>query len=81
MTSLRPNNEIGLILKQARNEHRMQLEVAIEELLEYDVKCSFSNLAKIERGEISIRADILAALCVIYKLNLLEVIYKKAPSN
>lgn len=55
----------------------MPLCVVIEELKDLNVKCSLANLGKIETGSITCRADILGALCLIYELELNDVLYFK----
>jgi hypothetical protein len=55
----------------------MPLCVAIVEMQELKVKCSRSNLGKIENGDISCRADILGALSVIYGIDPREILFMK----
>lgn len=67
---------IGKALRKARESKKdMPLCVVIGELKELKVKCSLANLGKIETGKISCRADILGALCLIYKVAPEEVLY------
>lgn len=67
---------IGQMLRFAREKKEIPLYLMPEYLREYKIKCSTANLSKIERGLISCRVDIFAALCLIYKLDPSEVLYK-----
>lgn len=67
---------IGKELKRIRELQRMPQDVVIESLKDYKIKCSKPNLSKIERDLISCRADILAALCLIYETSSDLVLYQ-----
>jgi hypothetical protein len=66
---------MGKFLKKCRESHQMPLCVAIAEMQELKVKCSRSNLGKIENGDISCRADILGALSVIYGIDPKDILF------
>ncbi|MDD9897434.1 MAG: hypothetical protein OXU45_00390 [Candidatus Melainabacteria bacterium] len=76
MRRLKTQKMIAKSLRKARLDSQMPLEVVIEDLKDLKVKCSRANLNKVEIGQISCRADILAALCLIYDIKVEEVLYK-----
>ncbi len=76
MRKLRATLSFGKELRKARLQKRMPLCVVVEELKELRVQCSIANLGKIETGEISCRADILGALCLIYEINPELILYQ-----
>jgi hypothetical protein len=67
---------IGKELKRIRETQGMPQDVVIECLKDYKIQCSKPNLSKIERDLISCRADILAALCLIYETSSDLVLYR-----
>lgn len=75
MRRLRKQSQIAKSLRQARVAKEMPLCVVIEELKDLQVKCSLGNLGKVETNQISCRADILGALCLIYSINPEDVLY------
>ena len=75
MRRLKKQPLIAKALRQSRTNKEMPLCVVIEELKDMRVKCSLANLGKIETGNISCRADILGALCLIYDIKPDEVLY------
>lgn len=68
--------KIGKELKRIREAHGMPQDVVVESLMDNRIKCSKPNLSKIERDLISCRADILAALCLIYEISTDLVLYQ-----
>jgi transcriptional regulator with XRE-family HTH domain len=69
--------QIGTFLRNARIKQGFTLDEIIVDLQDdYKVKCSKSNLARIERNEIPCRNDILAALCLIMSIDVNTVLYK-----
>lgn len=68
--------EMGKTLQKIRMEKKIPQDVIIQELKDMRVQCSKPNLSKLERGHISIRADILGALCLIYEVKPDVVLYK-----
>ncbi len=77
MTQLRDRVSIGKILRKQRKIKGWPL-VAVTGFLEddYKITCSITNLAKLERGEFQCKANTLAALCLIYEIDISKVIYK-----
>lgn len=75
MRRLKRQSAIGKTLRSARESKDMPLCVVTEELKDLKVKCSLANLGKIETGNISLRADILGALCLIYEIEPVDVLY------
>ncbi len=75
MRRLKRQSAIGKTLRSARESKDMPLCVVIEELKDLRVKCSLANLGKIETGNISCRADILGALCLVYDITPEDVLY------
>lgn len=75
MRRIRKQHMIGKALRQARASKNMPLCVVIEELKDLKIKCSLANLGKIETGNISCRADILGALCLIYDITPEKILY------
>lgn len=73
---LRSWREMGKMLQKIRIEKDMPQDVVIECLKDIRVQCSKPNLSKLERGQISIRADILGALCLIYETKPDIILYK-----
>lgn len=73
--SLKKQSAIGKALRQARENKKMPLCVVSEDLKDLKVKCSIANLGKIETGNISCRADILGALCLIYEISSDDALY------
>ncbi len=71
--------KIGKELKRIRETKEIPQDVVIESLKDLKIQCSKANLSKIERDLISCRADILAALCLIYEISpdLILFTYKK----
>ena len=75
MRRLRSQSMIGKMLRQAREAKDMPLCVVVEELKDLRIRCSLPNLGKIETANISCRADILGALCLIYDIAPEKVLY------
>ena len=75
MRRLKRQSAIGKTLRSASESKDMPLCVVIEELKDLRVKCSLANLGKIETGNISCRADILGALCLVYDITPEDVLY------
>ncbi len=67
---------MGSYLKKIREKKQMPQDVVIEYFKDLQINCSKANLSKIERDLISCRADILAALCLIYEHDPREVLFK-----
>ncbi len=57
---------MGQKLKKLRLELNMPIDVVVESLKELKVKSTKGTISKIERGLLSIRADLLAGLCLVY---------------
>jgi hypothetical protein len=75
MRRLKRQSAIGKTLRETRLGKNMPLCVVVEELKDLKIKCSLANLGKIETGNISCRADILGALCLVYDINPEDVLY------
>lgn len=77
MRKLRTQIAIGKLLRATRKAHKITLNIVFEELKGYEVQCSRSNLGKIEKGKVALRADILAALSNIYNISMEEIMFEK----
>lgn len=68
---------LGKALRKCRKDLHETLASVTEELeRKYDVQCSITNLAKVERGEFQAKSNLIAALCLIYKVDPKEILYK-----
>jgi transcriptional regulator with XRE-family HTH domain len=67
---------IGKYLQSVRESKRMPLSEVIAYLSLQRVKCSKSNLSRIEADNKPCRSDILAGLCTIYDLDANEVLFR-----
>ncbi len=72
---------IGKALKEYREKSKMPQDVAIECLKDLKIACSKPNLSKIERDIIKCRADILAGLCLVYDVDINDVVYELKKSK
>ena len=52
------------------------MEEVVIELDELDIDCSQSNLSRIELEQSTVRADIIAGLCIIYKMDPRDVLFR-----
>ncbi len=52
------------------------MEEVVIELADLGISCSQSNLSRIELDQSTIRADIVAGLCVVYKLDPREALFR-----
>ena len=75
MKQIKLRKNIGNYLKKIREGKRMPQDVVIEYFKDLKINCSKANLSKIERDLISCRADILAALCLIYEEDPKKVLF------
>lgn len=80
MTRIKTPKVLGKSLRALR-EHIKYPLIAVTGFLkdDYRIQCSVTNLAKIERGEFNCKANLLAALCLIYEVSLDEVAYTMKP--
>jgi transcriptional regulator with XRE-family HTH domain len=69
--------KIGTYLRKIRNELNLPLDQVVAELTLMNIQCSKSALSRIERDTISCRTDLLAGLCLIYKIDSNEVLFRK----
>tara|TARA_B100001989_G_C24323707_1_gene356414 strand:- start:114 stop:278 length:165 start_codon:yes stop_codon:yes gene_type:complete len=54
----------------------MSLNEVVAYLSLHKVKCSKSNLGRIEQENSPVRSDILAGLALVYELSVDEILYK-----
>ncbi len=66
----------GKFLNKVRKERRMSITEVSAYLSLYKIKCSRTNLARIEADNATIRHDILAGLCIIYDISAEEVLFR-----
>ena len=67
---------LGKLLKKIREKEKMSLNEVVAYLSLYKIKCSKSNLSRIELENGPVRSDILAGLALVYDKNIDELIYK-----
>ena len=67
--------ELGKYLKSLRETRRMSLNEVVAYLSLHRVKCSKSNLGRLETEESAVRSDILAGLSLIYEVSVEEILY------
>jgi transcriptional regulator with XRE-family HTH domain len=67
---------VGKYLTKVREERRLSYTEVVAYLSLYKIKCSRTNLARIEQQNASIRHDILAGLGLIYGLSADEILYR-----
>ncbi len=77
MRKMRDQVAVGKLLKARRKAHKITLNIVVQELERLNIKCSRPNLGRIEKGNITLRADILAALCHIYEVSMEEIMFSK----
>ena len=68
--------KIGTYLRKIRINNKIPLDQVVAELSLMNIECSKSALSRLERDMISCRADILAGLCEIYKIDPRNVLYR-----
>jgi transcriptional regulator with XRE-family HTH domain len=73
---LRDRISIGKILREYRKTKGWPLVEVSELLNDYKITCSRPNLAKIEQGQFRCKADVLAALCLLYEIDINDIAYK-----
>ena len=76
MTRIRDKMSLGKKLRKYRETIGLPL-VAVTGFLkdDYKIECSITNLAKIERGEFNCKANLIAALALIYEVDLNDTMY------
>jgi transcriptional regulator with XRE-family HTH domain len=67
---------VGKYLKKLREERRMSLNEVIAYLQLHRIKCSKSNLGRIEQEDSFPRSDVLAGLALIYEVDTDSVLYR-----
>lgn len=73
MVKIRRN--IGKHLKKLRSDRKMTLNEVVAYLSLYRIKCSKSNLDRLELENSPPRADVLAGLALIYEVTTDEIVY------
>ena len=68
--------KIGKYLKGLRKNKGLLHDQVVIELSDLGIDCSQSNLSRIELDHSTIRADILAGLCIIYEVDPRVVLYR-----
>ena len=71
---IRPN--LGRYIKKLRESKNMSLNEVVAYLSLHKVRCSKSNLGRIEQEISTIRSDILAGLSVVLEVSADELLYK-----
>ncbi len=68
--------KIGAELRKAREVKNLSLDQVIAKLSLAGVRCSKSNLSRIELNKTPCRTDIFAGLALLYNLNFESILYK-----
>ena len=68
---------IGKFLRKVREEKRMSMTEVSAYLSLHKIKCSRTNLSRIESDNATIRHDIIAGLCIIYEISADEVLFRE----
>jgi transcriptional regulator with XRE-family HTH domain len=69
--------KMGAYLKKLRQERNLLMDEVVVELQSLRINCSQSNLSRIELDQSSVRADILAGLCIIYKISSERILFRQ----
>lgn len=75
MAQKRLRRQIGTYLKKLREEANMSRAEVSRYLSYYDIKCSRSNIIRIEDEDGMPRGDILAGLGLIYEVSVDSIVY------
>ena len=67
---------IGKYLRQLREERKMPLNEVVAYLSLHRIKCSKSNLARIEQENAPCRSDILAGLALIFEVTTDSIVFR-----
>ena len=75
MAQKRLRRQIGKYLKKLREKANLSRAEVSRYLSYYEIKCSRTNLIRIEENESPPRADILAGLGMIYEVSVDSIVY------
>ena len=67
---------LGKYIKKLREERNMSLNEVVAYLSLHKIKCSKSNLGRIEQENSPVRSDILAGLALIWSMKTDDIVYK-----
>ena len=68
--------DLGKFLKKIREDKRMTLLEVTAYLQMYRIKCSHANLSRIEAGLQKPKADLVAALAIIYEISTEDILFR-----
>jgi transcriptional regulator with XRE-family HTH domain len=68
--------KIGQYLTKLREDRRMSITEVAAYLTLYKIKCSRTNLSRIEADNATIRHDILAGLAIVYEVSSDEILFR-----
>jgi transcriptional regulator with XRE-family HTH domain len=67
---------LGKYLTKLREDRRLSYTEVVAYLSLHRIKCSRTNLARIEQSNASLRHDILAGLALIYDVSADEILFR-----
>ncbi len=66
---------LGRTFKRERQDRKISAVDACKQLRKLGVRVSQSTLSRVELNQVVPRYDIVAGLCVIYEINMMELVY------